>query len=234
MSLRAKLHKRWRNIAMMLDRRAARERVLLALTVIAAVSSIVYLLALLPAEKTLAKAQAAAAQLQAANQILLIDVQDLRAQLSQSEEEAKVQKLRALEQSVRDTGTLSSLLQELVSPAEMAQLVERILESNDALKVIRVENRAAEPLTLASAGNDPAQAQPAAGVAEGLVVYKHGLHIEVRGGYRDIVKFLMALERMQWKVMWDQVSITTDDKHAGSLAALTIYTVSLDQAWLGL
>lgn len=232
MSLHATLHKRWRHIALLLDRRATRERALLALTLIAAVASLVYLLALAPAGKTLATAQAAAAQLQATNQILLIDVQDLRAQLSQSEEEAKAQKLRALEQSVRDTGTLSSLLQGLVSPAEMAQLVERILESNAALKVIRLENRAAEPLALAGAGNDPAQAP--AGGAEGFEVYKHGLHIEVRGSYRDIVKFLMALERMQWKVMWDQVSITTDDKHAGSLAALTIYTLSLDQAWLGL
>ncbi|MEW5756903.1 MAG: hypothetical protein AB1810_11415 [Pseudomonadota bacterium] len=234
MSLQATLHKRWRNVAMQLDRRTARERVLLALTLIAAIGSLVYLLALMPAAKTLAKAQTAAAQLQASNQVLLTDVQDLQGQLSQSEEEAKAKKLRELEQSVRDAGTLTSLLQGMVSPAEMAPLVERILESNHALKVIRVENRMAEPLRLGGAENNLGQAQPAAGAAEGFVVYKHGLHIEVRGSYRDIVKFLMALEKMQWKVMWDQVSITTDDKHAGSLAALTIYTLSLDQAWLGL
>jgi MSHA biogenesis protein MshJ len=119
---------------------------------------------------------------------------------------------------------LANVTQALVSPRDMARFVEQVLTRNKALQVLRVES--IPPAPVDAAGNS----NPAA-VDNG--VYKHGMRIEVRGRYLDIVKYLRALESMPWKVFWGQVTLESDD-YPMSRLTLVIYTLSLRQGWIGI
>ncbi|HEX9628045.1 MAG TPA: hypothetical protein VGA00_13985 [Acidiferrobacterales bacterium] len=120
-------------------------------------------------------------------------------------------------------GPTAELVRGLVSPQEMPRLVQQMLARNRALQVIKVENLPAEPLNGAPADG---------GAAAQATVYQHGMRIEVRGQYLDMVRYLQALERLPVKVLWGRVRLESDDYPASTLSLL-IYTLSLDKAWIG-
>lgn len=115
----------------------------------------------------------------------------------------------------------------LVSPREMARLAQTLLRDNGALQLIRAENLPAEAIPLLET---PKAAAP--GSAFGPSVYRHGLRLQVKGRYADIVRYLHTLERLNWRVMWGEVSLETL-KYPATTATLTLYTLSLDKAWIG-
>lgn len=114
----------------------------------------------------------------------------------------------------------------LVSPREMTRLIHVMLRENRALELVRAENLAPEPVALG--GSDPA-AKPAGSEP---AVYRHGLKIQVKGRYTDIVRYLHTLERLNWRVMWGEVNLETE-RYPVTTATLTVYTLSLDRAWIG-
>jgi MSHA biogenesis protein MshJ len=137
------------------------------------------------------------------------------------ENAARLKQLR--EQIALVDPRLAGVSQSLVSPRDMARFVEQVLTRNQALQVLRVES-------LPPAAVEPAVA--GAPVAD-KGVYKHGMRIEVRGRYTDIVKYLRALEAMPWKVFWGQATLETED-YPLSRVTLVIYTLSVYQSWIGI
>jgi len=117
----------------------------------------------------------------------------------------------------------------LVTPREMTRLVHQMLQQNRTLELVKAENLPPEALALEPAGTTG----PAAGSGTAPAVYRHGLRIEVKGRYPDIVRYLRALEQLSWRVIWGEIRITTEH-YPYSQASLTIYTLSLDKAWIGL
>lgn len=111
----------------------------------------------------------------------------------------------------------------LVSPREMTRLVHTMLRANSALQLVTAENLSPEAIAL------DASEKPAAG---GAAVYRHGLRLQVRGRYADIVRYLNTLERLNWRVMWGEVKLETE-RYPVTYATLTLYTLSLDKAWIG-
>lgn len=127
----------------------------------------------------------------------------------------------ALEQSS------SGVTRALISPSEMTRLAQAVLRRNPGLELLKAENLPAEPLTVKTGAADPSAASAEAGL------YKHGLRMEFRGRYLDIVRYLHALEQMSWRVFWDEIKVETEH-YPMSRATLTIYTLSLDKAWIGM
>lgn len=112
----------------------------------------------------------------------------------------------------------------LVGPREMARLAQTLLRDNGALQLVKAENLPAEAIPL-SENEKP-------GGVTGPSVYRHGLRLQVKGSYADIVRYLHTLERLNWRVMWGEVKLETR-QYPSSIATLTLYTLSLDKAWIG-
>jgi MSHA biogenesis protein MshJ len=127
------------------------------------------------------------------------------------------QQLKTLDESLARTTT------GLVDPKEMARLVEQVLSRNHRLTVVKVESLPATPLVESAAG------KPAASAG----VYKHGMRIELKGSYLDILAYLKALEGLPWKVFWGQASLTSDNTPVSRLT-LTVYTLSTHEGWIGI
>jgi len=115
----------------------------------------------------------------------------------------------------------------LIDPREMTRLVHTLLRANSALQLVKAENLVAEAIPLANSDKPVA-----AGGAVGPAVYRHGLRLQVKGRYADIARYLHTLERLNWRVMWGEVKLETG-QYPATTATLTLYTLSLDKAWIG-
>jgi MSHA biogenesis protein MshJ len=142
----------------------------------------------------------------------------------------KKEKLTALQERLRVLDeTLGKVTSGLVSPKEMTRLVEQVLLKSKRLEIVKLESLPPAPLVGAGqGGNSPAASEPAAGM-----VYKHGMRIELKGSYLDILSYLRALEGLPWKVFWGQATLQTE-KYPVSHITLLIYTLSTREGWIAL
>lgn len=86
-----------------------------------------------------------------------------------------------------------------------------------------------------------ASAQPAAAAAAavadakapgaGVVLYRHGVELTVRGGYLDMVDTMTALEGLPSQLFWGRAQLDVDAYPSAQLT-LTLYTLSLDPKWM--
>lgn len=120
--------------------------------------------------------------------------------------------------------SLTVVTARLVSPKEMAPMVEQILLKNRRLEVIHVKSLAPEPLQ---------KLATAAGGGSVLTAYRHGMQIELRGNYLDILAYLKDLEALPWKVFWGQLTLKVE-QYPTSHVTLRIYTLSTQAGWLGI
>jgi MSHA biogenesis protein MshJ len=133
----------------------------------------------------------------------------------------------------------------LIPPGTMAAMLREVLARNRGLRLIEMSSiapvalsaGAARALTEASpaaAGGDaqPRPAQPA-GEPEGSTLYRHGLELRVRGSYLDQMRYLAELERMPFRMFWQDVEITADD-YPEAVMRLRVFTLSLEKVYLSL
>lgn len=120
---------------------------------------------------------------------------------------------------------MGAVMARLVSPKDMARLMQDILRKNRKLELIRIESLPPEVL-----GADAAKTKlPGAG----LMAYRHGMRIELKGQYLDVLAYLHALENMPWKVYWGQVSLQVET-YPVSKVTLQIYTLSTHESWIAI
>jgi MSHA biogenesis protein MshJ len=150
--------------------------------------------------------------------------------LARDPDAQNVARLEALRARIRQMDEdLGRLVAGFVTPREMAKLVEQALQKNHGLEFVKVEN--IPPRSVADDAAAPADAARSEPPAE-VTVYKHGLRIEMKGGYRDIVGYLRGLEALPWKVFWGEVKLETE-VYPVSHVTVVIYTLSRRRAWIG-
>jgi MSHA biogenesis protein MshJ len=132
----------------------------------------------------------------------------------------RIQELKARLQE--SDSFLQSRRDRLVSPGKMSELLEQVLHNNHKLQLVELKTL---PLGLLVEEKSDAKA-PAA-----PPVYKHGVQITVRGGYLELLNYLAALEKLPAQMFWGELSLSVE-KHPDALLILTVYTLSLDKAWL--
>lgn len=111
----------------------------------------------------------------------------------------------------------------VVTPKQMAKLIEQMLTRNKNLELVKLEALPPERVDGTNKGDD---------AAAGVAIYRHGMRVVFKGRYFDIVNYLQSLEHLQWKVFWGEVSLETD-KYPVSKVSLVIYTLSRYPGWIG-
>jgi MSHA biogenesis protein MshJ len=110
----------------------------------------------------------------------------------------------------------------LIAPKEMSHVLEQMLAR-------------AQRLTLHGLRTLPPQAvaapnpQPGAPAAQ---IYKHGVELELSGDYLDTLYFLQALESLPWRFFWDRIEYAVEE-HPRARIKLRLYTLGLEEAWIG-
>jgi len=137
-----------------------------------------------------------------------------------------------LDQQLRDSSS------DLISPREMAHVLEDVLKQNEDLALLRLQSGRAIPLY--EEGGEPKSDQTGQSKASddvamvdlGPLAFRHPLKIEFQGGYKQAVQYLQALENLPWQFFWHGIELETD-KYPRVNIRLEVYTLSLEPGWIG-
>lgn len=207
-----------------IDAMSLRERGLIFITLLVALYFMAVNILFGPANTEKDRLQKQVNQLRDETRALELQVQSLAGGGENNPEAIKRRKIASLQENLKTMdAALSRVTAGLVPPREMTKLVEQMLLKNRGLEVVKVESLPSTPLVEGTTETAP----------EGTMVYKHGMRIELKGNYLDILRYLKSLEGLEWKVFWGQVTLQTE-KYPVSKVSLLIYTLSTHQGWIGL
>lgn len=212
-----------RRLADRIDALSARERALIFVAMLAVLFIIANTLLFTPQRLEQKRVGLSVSEKRAQTQLLEIQIQGIASRLARDPNAEKNSRLEALRARIQQSDeVLGRLVAGFVSPQEMAELVEQALKNNRGLEFVKVENLSPVPIA-----GEAQQAAP-----EGSPIYKHGLRIEMKGKYRNIVDYLRALEKMPWKVFWGEVTLESET-YPVSRVHVVIYTLSRNRGWIG-
>ncbi len=121
----------------------------------------------------------------------------------------------------------------LISPDKMRAVLESLLRAQPGLKLMGMQSFS-EPVSLPQAP-DAARAKSQAEAETPLpVLYRHGLVLELEGGYFDLVRYLQAVQQSGWRLNWDSLDYQVGE--AGPSRAkitLKLFTLSRKAGWVG-
>ena len=130
--------------------------------------------------------------------------------------------------------SVATLQSGLVPAQRMNALLQDMLARNSRLQLVAMHTLPVMPLVekrKAADKPDGAQAAAKSNATEQHGVYKHGVQITVQGSYADLHDYLVGLEKLPWHMFWSRATLSGDESPRLQLT-VTIYTLSLDKAWL--
>lgn len=212
-----------------------RERLMVFLAGIAVIAGIGFMLVVdgaLARQKVLKESvtrqQLELAQLQSQNA-------DLKRSLGQDPDAAARARIEQLRTELTSfESELRGVQQGLVAPERMVRLLEGMLAGDSRVRLVSLKTLPVTslvgPAAAPEAGAGPAPAAAAA-AEEKKLVYKHGIELTVEGGYVDLVEYQARLEKLPWRMFWARSRLDASDYPRVRLT-LTLFTLSLDKAWL--
>jgi len=136
--------------------------------------------------------------------------------------------------------SLAAMQKGLVTPEQMAPLLQSILRANGRLQLVSLTT-----LPVTSVGGPPAPPPgaaatvaapvdaPAAAPATVGLLYRHGVQVTVRGSYLDMIDYMASLEGLPTQLFWGEAQFDVEE-YPRARVTLTLYTLSLDSKWLKL
>ena len=227
----------WRTYADKIDALSLRER---AMVFIAAVVIVVFMLNIVFIGPPLARKNALSprmAQQQTELQALQVKIQALEKRRTDPEAANLARRDEIKRQIAGIDETLRDMQSGLVPAQRMNALLQEVLARSPRLQLVALRTLPVTPLVekrdKAEKSDAPA---PAPRLQDKLKagesnVFKHGVQITVQGSYADLYDYLARLEKLPWRMFWSRASLSADDYPRLTLT-VTIYTLSLDKAWL--
>lgn len=219
------------------ERISIRERKVVLLTILSLLSLIVYVLAIEPllieykalsvkSESLINDSRAVEKQLELT---LRNKYQDPNIPLNKQIDKLENKSLKLDEK-------IGRLTKALVAPKQMVQLLENVLKSDRKMKLISFVNLPRENVELVSEAmslnkSNSIEAQLNYDSDEGLI-YKHAFEIEMRSTYGSMVSYLQRIDKLPWKIFWQDLRYEAGDYPYG-LLKIKIYTLSTSKEVLG-
>jgi MSHA biogenesis protein MshJ len=115
----------------------------------------------------------------------------------------------------------------------MTALLEDMIGHKSGLRLLSLKTLPLAPLLEKKAGADASGAEKSldrsTNTSAGL--FKHGVEIRLEGSYQELTAYLERLEQAKSKLLWSSVTLAAE-QHPKLVLTLTVYTLSLDRAWL--
>lgn len=111
---------------------------------------------------------------------------------------------------------------ELIEPEEMFTLMQQMLFAESKLILTELKRKHVTP-AFSLKENEADQPQ----------IYRHVMQIRFEGSYEKILRYLNRLEKLDWKLMWDRITLQAGD-YPVIKADIEISTLSDSKHWVGL
>jgi MSHA biogenesis protein MshJ len=231
------MKEQWRKLAARIDALSLRERVMVFVSaVVVAVFTMNALFIDSPTTRNKALS-ARMAQQQAELQALQGQIQALMQKRTDPNAANLARRDGIKRQIAAIDATLQDMQHSLIPAQNMKAVLQEVLVHNPRLQLIALRTLPATPLvevqdkagkTDAAASALRSQDKTAAGASS---IFKHGVRITLQGSYTDLHDYLARLEKLPWRMFWSRASLNADD-YPHLMLTVTIYTLSLDKAWL--
>lgn len=210
-----------KSVASRFDALTLRERVLVALSMIA----LVWLAwdwtlhQTLNRSATAAQGDVASLRERVVSEVALAD--QLKRAMEDDPNKRLVAEQRELaEQIVSADSRLESLVGGFVAPSMMPVLLEDVVAHHRGVTLQRVANLPVEPVRQRADG----EAVPG--------LYRHAMRVELRGGYFAVRDYLKELEDAPWRFSWRSLNYRVD-RFPDAAVVLEVETMSREKTWLG-
>lgn len=126
---------------------------------------------------------------------------------------------------------LASAQVRLVPPDKMAEILQGLIDSQKGLELVSLRSGKVEDLLQTGEKPKP-EAEASVPVANEQSIYRHGLELTVRGDYAALAAYVRRVENQPGKIYPSDLSLKVE-RYPVSTLTLTLYTLSLERAWLG-
>ena len=169
--------------------------------------------------------------LQAENQDLSVKVEstraivrDMRQRIAAGVHQEKEFQLARLGEELDEIeARLRANTVELIDPEKMFALMNQLIYRDSRLQLLSLKRREVKP---AIPSLDDKQ-------TEAPGIYRHVLEIELAGKYLDILRYMQTLESLDWKLLWDEIEINSDE-YPRATVKVAISTLSTRKEWVGI
>ena len=144
--------------------------------------------------------------------------QEKESQLAQLQQE-----LESVEQSLR----LKTV--ELIDPEQMFALMNELVYRDSKLKLLSLKRREVKPAIPPEEG----ETEDGEAASDDPGIYRHVLEIEFAGTYLDILQYVQVLEELDWKLLWDEIEIVSEE-YPRMTVKVVMSTLSTRKEWVGI
>jgi MSHA biogenesis protein MshJ len=220
----------WRRGALKFDAMSMRERLMVFAATVCVILLLGYELGL---SKTLADNSRLAAQIEQKRSETAMAQEQTRAlarSLAQDPNEAVRRQIADLKQQIEERDLAVRTVQKgLVPPTRMAAVLENMLNRSQSVHLVSLKTLPVT--TLVEPPAEEAKGAEAGAAPDEHQVYKHGVEITLQGNYLELLDYLAKLEKLPWQMFWARTRMDASD-YPRVRVTLTLYTLSLDKAWL--
>lgn len=220
----------WMKIAARYDVLQRRERWLVAVAILGGIALLGFALFIEPALKRGQLAERTMAEQQTQLTSMQSQTVALRAPERNPDVAARAE-LDGLRNQLEElSGRLRTLENSLVPPERMPDLLEEMIGKRSGLRLLSLKTLPVVPFVekekeKGGAGDAAAKVDKTGGL------FKHGVEISLEGSYQELTVYLERLEKSHMKLLWSSVTLSAE-KHPRLVLTLTVYSLSLDRAWL--
>lgn len=226
----------WTQYAERIDAATLRERVMMFAAAVVVVVALLNALLIEPELTKQRRLSREVAQRQAEIKTLQLQLETLARARNAGPDEAD---RRRLEEVQRRTAELDARLMEeqrkFAPPEQIGAMLEQMLSRNRKLTLVDMRTLPAvalggeKPAAEKPGAQKPAAAKP---VTPGAgLIYRHGVELTVSGGYLDLLAYLKDLEKLSNQLYWGKLDLSVE-KYPLVTLKLSVYTLSLDPAWM--
>lgn len=211
----------WLSLEERFSEMSAREKLLIALCGLVVVIMLLFTLVLEPKLNEIISNERQLSNLKQANQKIEIDTLRIQAQLKKdpnAEIDSAISNL--LTESQHLSMQLAEIIEHLITPSQMAELLENVLEQQSGIHLLSLQTLPSEPIT------EDKEASQYSGY------YVHPVRMELTGDYFSIANYLNKLESLPASYYWRSFSYKVEEYPKAKLV-LEVYTLGSREEFIG-
>ncbi|EPP5334992.1 type II secretion system protein GspM [Vibrio harveyi] len=211
----------WSSLEERFDEMSGREKVLIALCGLVMVVMLLFTLVLEPKLNEVTSNDKQLRNLKQTNQQTEIEILRIQAQLKKDPNAEIDQAIsQLLMESQHLSMQLSEIIEHLITPSQMASLLESVLEQQSGIHLVSLQTLPAEPIT------EDKEASQYSGY------YVHPVRMELTGDYFSIANYLTKLEGLPASYYWRSFSYNVEEYPKAKLV-LEVYTLGSREEFIG-
>lgn len=123
----------------------------------------------------------------------------------------------------------------LIPPERMVRVIHDVLRSQQGVRLVSLHNKPVESLVKTQAPSKDAVTSDASAAAPDVASagpFVHPIELVVEGSYLDLLAYLHALERLEWRFYWKVLDLETT-RYPVNRVRIELSTLSMDKDWIG-